>query len=135
MFKLQACGPVIVRLALSLVFLSFSYLQFSNPGMWGGVVPKFVSAMVGGNAGLIVSLNAWFELLAGLMLIIGFHTRAVALLLALHLFGIASSFGFSPIGIRDFGLAFATLSIFFTGMDVWCLDQKFTKKAEPVSNI
>ena len=125
--KYSAYAPVIVRIALGILFVWFSILQFTNPPMWTGFVPQFVANLLG-DAHLVVIINAWFELVAGLMLIAGFQTRIVSLLLALHLFGIAGSIGLKPLGLRDLALSFATLSITFAGADVWTLDRWFVRK-------
>ena len=140
MDKLRPYGLVVARLGMGAVFLCFSYYQFSNPGMWTGFVPHAVSGIFGGNAYMLVLFNAWFELVAGTALIIGIQTRIVALLLALHLFGIAGSIGISPLGVRDIGLAIATFAVFFNGPDTWSLDQKLfrrqeTKTGEKISDI
>ena len=110
------------------VFMFFSYYQFSDPSAWTGYVPHSITALFGGNATMLVLLNAWFELVAGLSLLAGFQTRIVSLLLALHLFGISATIGISPLGIRDLGLAVATLSIVFAGPDLISIDGKFAKK-------
>ncbi len=131
MEKYSKYAPVVLRIAISLVFLYFGTSQLMNASKWIGFMPDFVSAMFGGNAVLLVHINGVFEVIAGLCLIVGFQTRIVALLLGLHLIGIASSIGFSPLGVRDFGLSFATLSIFLNGADVWCLDEKMKSRTSP----
>ena len=133
--KMRPYAPVVVRVGMSLIFLMFSWFQFSNPSMWTGFVPSGVSGIVGGNAALLVLLNAWFELIFGLALLAGLQVRAAALLLAAHLLGIAVTIGFSPLGVRDLGLAVATLSIFFAGPDIWSVDSRFSKpQTLPVFN-
>jgi uncharacterized membrane protein YphA (DoxX/SURF4 family) len=131
MKNISSYGPVLLRVAMSLVFLWFSTNQFMHPSVWVGVVPVWAASLVGGTQ-TVVFLNAWFELIAGLMLLIGFHTRIVALLLGLHLIGIAGGFGLSAIGVRDWGLCLATLSIFFNGVDMWCFDRRFHRDFEAI---
>jgi uncharacterized membrane protein YphA (DoxX/SURF4 family) len=127
--RIQPLAPIIIRLGMGVVFLFFSYYQFSDASAWTGYVPHAVVALFGGNATMLVLLNAWFELIAGLSLLAGFQTRIVSLLLALHLFGITATIGISPLGVRDLGLAVATLSIAFAGPDTISIDKKFAKKA------
>jgi uncharacterized membrane protein YphA (DoxX/SURF4 family) len=129
--KIRPYGAVILRLGMGLVFVCFSYYQFSNPSMWMGFVPHTVVNYFGGNATMLVLLNAWFELVAGLALIVGIQVRTVSLLLAAHLFGIAGTIGISPLGVRDLGLSIATFSVFLAGPDVWSLDRYFLKRANP----
>ncbi|MGC9605148.1 MAG: DoxX family protein [Minisyncoccia bacterium] len=128
--KIQPYGAVILRLGMGLVFVCFSYYQFRNPSMWTSFVPQSVSGLLGGNATMLVLLNAWFELVAGLMLIAGFQVRTVSLLLAAHLFGIAGTIGISPLGVRDLGLSIATFSVFLAGPDIWSLDRYFLNKVD-----
>ncbi len=128
MNKYSHLGPAILRIGMALVFLYFGTSQLMSAAKWIGFVPHFVTAMVGGNAVLLVHINGIFELIAGLCLLVGFQVRTVALLLGLHLIGIAGSIGWSPLGVRDYGLAIATLSIFVGGADLWCVDRKFINK-------
>ena len=121
--KSEEFAKPVLRVSMGLVFLWFGPQQISNPGAWTGFVPAFTSFL--GNPENLVIGNAIFELIFGAFLIIGLYTRLSAILLSLHLFGIAISIGITPVGIRDLGLALATLAIFLGGKDKYCLDKKF----------
>ncbi|HLC73373.1 MAG TPA: DoxX family protein [Candidatus Nanoarchaeia archaeon] len=130
MKNLDQYGKPLLRIVLSLVFLWFSISQFTAVDKWTGLVPEFIVNM-GISAKTVILANATSELIFGVLLLFGIFTRLAAFILALHLFGIASNFGFSnPNGIRDFGLAFATLSVFLNGTDKLCLENKFKKKKQ-----
>lgn len=120
-------GTIILRISLALVFLYFGVMQIMDPGAWSGFVPErfHVSGISANN---IVIFNGFMEIVLGTFLIVGLYVRFAAIVMSLHLFGIAFSIGFSPLGIRDFGLAFATLALFFLGADKYTVDHKFTKK-------
>ncbi len=120
-------GKIILRVSLALVFLYFGIMQIRDPGAWSGFVPDrfHVSGISANN---IVIFNGFMEIVLGTFLIVGLYVRFAALVMSLHLFGIALSIGFSPLGIRDFGLAFATLALFFIGADRYTVDNKFAKK-------
>lgn len=118
---------IVIRLALAVLFIWFGFLEGHNPSMWTGFVPHWVSNMFGGNSTMLVYMNAWFEIVAGLCLLSGFQVRIVSVLLALHLFFIAGSIGFGPLGLRDFTLSFAMLSVAIAGSDTWSVDRKFEK--------
>lgn len=133
MNKISSYGPILVRVAMSLVFLWFGANQLMHAASWTSVVPGWAAAAFGG-ASTVVLLNGWFEIVAGLMLLAGFHTRVIALLLGLHLIGIAGGFGLSALGVRDWGLCLATLSIFFTGPDIWCIDRKLSRDFAPIQS-
>jgi uncharacterized membrane protein YphA (DoxX/SURF4 family) len=87
-----------------------------------GYLPDFLLSL--DYADKIVMLNGFFELIFGILLIVGYFTKWVALILSLHLFSITLSLGYNDIAIRDFGLALVTLSIFLGGADKWCLDMR-----------
>jgi len=117
----------LLRIAMSLVFLYFGFQQVYSPDNSTGFVPELLTSTII-TANNIVILNGIVELSLGLFLIIGLYTRFASLILALHLFGISFSLGFTPLGVRDFGLSFATLAVFLNGPDQYTLDAKFAKK-------
>lgn len=122
-------GPVILRVALALVFLSFSIMQLWSPENWASYVPSFLIKGILTPV-ILVLTNAYLEMIFGTLLLFGLYTRLSSLILGLHLIGITLSVGFNAVGVRDFGLAFATLSLFFTGAPHWSLDAYFEQKHE-----
>lgn len=119
--NLSKYSPVVLRVAMSLVFLWFGSQQLMHAEKWTSFVPAFVTLLP---AVKLVILNGWLEVVLGVFLLVGFHVRIVSFILAVHLFGIAGTMGFSAIGIRDFGLSLATLSVFLAGADFLCIDKK-----------
>lgn len=117
----------VLRISLALVFLYFGFQQISAPDNWAGYVPGFLtsSLLLAEN---IVIMNGIVELTLGIFLLVGLYTRISALVLGVHLIGITLSIGVTPTGIRDFGLAFATLALFLLGPDEYTLDKKFSRK-------
>lgn len=122
--KYSNYAPIVLRLALSAVYVWFGVSQITNSGMWTGLVPAWATDTTGMNALTIVHLNGIFEIVAGTLLAIGFYVRPIATLLAVHLFTITSHLGLTAVGVRDFGLSFATLSIALAGDDELCLSKK-----------
>ena len=119
--RLQRYAPVLLRLGMSAVVLWFSLQQFFNAEAWTAYVPDSVVTLSHLSAVTLVYFNALFELVFGIMLLIGWQTRIAALLLALHLFDIMWVVGYGEIGVRDFGLALATLVVFMNGSDPFCV--------------
>jgi uncharacterized membrane protein YphA (DoxX/SURF4 family) len=113
MTKSQTIGITVLRTALAFVFLWFGFSQLSNAVQWTGFVPAFATKFL--PAGTLVLMNGLFEVGAGVFLALGIWTRFVAFILGLHLLLISSSLGFSAIGVRDFGLSFATLALALLG--------------------
>jgi uncharacterized membrane protein YphA (DoxX/SURF4 family) len=125
---MQKTAPIVLRIGMALVVLWFGVQQLLDPSIWTGYLPTWTSSLPIG-AVTFVLLNGWFECTFGLLLIAGFYTRFVALLLSLHLYGIAATLGLGELGVRDFGLATGLLSVFFYGQDVWSVDTFFSKKS------
>jgi uncharacterized membrane protein YphA (DoxX/SURF4 family) len=124
MIKLERYAKPVLRIGMGLVFLYFGYQQLTNTALWTGFVPDFALAF-GFAAEKIVLINSFFELSFGVLLLLGLFTRIVSFVLALHLFVISFSLGFNDLGVRDFGLAVATLVVFLNGIDDWCLDRNW----------
>lgn len=119
--KLTVFAPTVVRVGVSLVFLWFGSSQLGDVQAWTAWLPAWTAALpMSGET--LVRLNGSFEVLFGILLFLGFYIRPVALLLALHMFQIAFMVGYGEIGVRDFGLAMATTSVFFYGADRFTLD-------------
>lgn len=124
--NLRTVAPAIVRIGLALVFLWFGYTQLQNPEVWVGFLPLWILAAPVTPTTLIM-FNGMFEIVFGVALLGGIYVRVVALLLALHLFGIAYAAG-GDIGVRDFGLAMATFGVFCFGADAFSLEHYLRKR-------
>lgn len=121
--KAKALAPVILRYALTLVFVWFGTNQLINASAWVRLVPEWATVF-GMSAETVVHLNGMFEIIAAILLGAGVYVRLVASVLALHLFVITTHLGFTPVGVRDFGLSFATLSVALFGPDKYCFSYK-----------
>jgi uncharacterized membrane protein YphA (DoxX/SURF4 family) len=113
----------ILRFGFALVFVWFAVSQLSNPEKWISFLPDFVKALPI-SAIAFVKINALFELVSASLLLLGAWTRIAALLLSVHLLGIALSIGWNPTGIRDFGLAIGVLAIAVGGAGSFAIDNK-----------
>lgn len=121
--KMKSLAPAVLRIGLSLVFLWFGTQQILHTDMWTSLIPASLVSISGISASFWVNFNGAFEIVFGICFLFGYFTRITALLLALHMFDITFVVGYSSVGIRDFGLAVATLSAFLHGVDVWSLDK------------
>jgi uncharacterized membrane protein YphA (DoxX/SURF4 family) len=125
--KLNAWAPVVVRVGVSLVFLWFGSQQLLHTSEWVGLIPDWVPSLSGLTAATLIHFNGAFEIVFGICLLVGYFTRISALLLGLHMLHIMTIVGYNDIGVRDFGLAMATISVFLHGMDKLCLDSRLTR--------
>ena len=119
---MQKYAPLVVRIAMSVVFLWFGVNQLIQPDMFMGYLPNFL--LQSDYAQMAIYANGLAEVILGTMLIVGFYTKAAALLLSLHLLSIIITLGYNDIAVRDLGLMLTTFSIFIGGGDEWTLDKK-----------
>jgi len=112
----EEIGVYILRLGLVVVFLYFGISQILDQSKWIYFVPDrflnfYISEILKSK---LVFINGIFDVVIALSLISGLFIRIFSFLGFIHLFSITIfSLGFEPSGIRDLGLAFAILSLFF----------------------
>lgn len=128
---MKESGPVVLRVAVSLVFLWFGFQQITDTSSWVRLVPEFVTSISGLSAAILVHLNGALEIVLGLCLLAGFFTRVSALILALHMIHIIVAVGYGPTGVRDFGIMFATLAVFLYGPTRFSVDAHLESKKSP----
>jgi uncharacterized membrane protein YphA (DoxX/SURF4 family) len=123
-YFIEFYAPAVLRYGMAAVILWFGLSQLFNASQWIAYIPDSITSLTGLSATTLVYFNATFELIFGLLLVFGWQTRIVALLLALHLFDIMYTVGYGEIGVRDFGLAIATLVVSMNGKDALSIQQK-----------
>lgn len=119
-------APIFVRYGVGIVFLLFGIDQTFSPESWFSWLPIWTLDLPISQLTFITVLGI-FNLIVGVLLIVGFLTRIAALLGSLHLLGVIISLGYNDISIRDFGLFLASLSIIFHGEDKWCLSNRLRR--------
>ena len=129
MKMLKPFSPVVLRIGIAAVFLWFGFDQFIHTTDWIGYVPQSIRDILHLSPTTLVYMNGLFEITFGLALFLGFYTRFVAFLLALHLMDITFIVGYSSIGIRDFGLSIAVIAIWLNGRDFLSLDRYMSGSA------
>lgn len=115
---------VIIRISLALVLLWFGIDEVLNPEAWFGYIPIGLSQILPISNDIFITLSGIFEIIVGIMLLVGLYTRIIALIVALHLFFIIISVGYNDIGVRDFGLMAMSISLIFSGSGVFSWDNK-----------
>lgn len=117
----------IIRIGLALVLLWFGIDEIINPENWFGYVPAWIVSILPFSLKLFIISNGIFEILIGALLLIGFKTRIIAFISALHLLSITLSVGYNDIAIRDFGLTLMAVSLIFSGSGILSLNNKIKK--------
>lgn len=126
MIKTHTYAPVVLRIGMALVILWFGVQQIVDVDSWVAYLPSWTAGLPVSQADLVY-FNGAFEVVFGVFMLIGFYTRFVSLILALHLFHIASMVGYGAIGVRDFGLAIATTAVFMYGKDAFSIDSHLSR--------
>ena len=111
-------GHAIIRYGVALVFLIFGVWQLIDPASWLGYVPPFVPL----DTMVAVYLNGLVDVILGIMLALGFFTRIVAIVAAVHLIAISVVLGFNDVAVRDYGLVIVLVGIAMHGPDDLCLE-------------
>ncbi|MCM2326031.1 MAG: DoxX family protein [Candidatus Woesearchaeota archaeon] len=119
-------APLILRVSLAFVFLYFGIRQLMMPQDFIYWLPK-EAEMIPIQPEMLITLNGIFEVIFGSMLIIGLFRRISSFLLGMHLLAITATIGFTEIGVRDFGLAMATIVIAMIKEDRYSLDYRLRK--------
>ena len=128
MNKLKLFSPVLLRVGIAAVFIWFGISQLQDARSWVDYVPQFIVSISFMSATTLVHLNGIFEVVFGAALLLGFFTRFAAFFLALHILDIMFIVGWNAIGVRDFGLAVATIAVWLNGSDFLALDRFYRVK-------
>lgn len=123
---LQRFSPIVLRLGLTALFLWFGISQLIAPNDWVAWVPQWVPDFTHMDAKMIVLLNGGFEVIFGILMLLGFFVRWAALILGLHLLSIAFELGYGDIAARDVALAICCFALALYGNDDWALQRKFS---------
>lgn len=123
---LQRLSPLVLRLGLTALFLWFGLSQVFFPNDWISWVPTWVPDFSHMDARTIVLLNGGFEVVFGVLLLLGIYVRFVVLLLGLHLLSIAYELGYGDIAARDVCIAIACFALSLHGNDDWSIQKKFS---------
>jgi len=107
---------------LALVLLWFGIDQIVNTENWFGYIPHSLSTTLPINFENLIIFNGIIEIIFGTLLLIGFYTRIIAFIVALHLFSVTITVGYNDVGVRDFGLTMMAISLIFSGAGVSSLD-------------
>ena len=117
---MQKYSQLVLRVGLAFVFLWFGYSQVTGPDDWVRLIPEFITNMTGLSAKTFVLINGGFEIIAGILILLGIFTRVVAFLLFLHMISVVldlvgvfgtEGLSLSATAVRDIGIATGCLSL------------------------
>ena len=114
-------GVALLRYTIVGVFLYFGLSQLFSPADWVDFLPEIATTLPIAPQTLIL-MNGSFEVLFALALLAGAWTRVASALLGVHLLIIGINLGWTSVGVRDLGLAVATISLVLLGPDAWTID-------------
>jgi len=102
--------------------------EILNPENWFGYIPSWIYSILPFSLQTFIFLNGIFEIMIGILLLLGVYTRIVAFIATLYLLVISLSIGYNDIAIRDLGLTMMAISLIFSGAGTFSLDNKIKKK-------
>ncbi len=102
-------------LGLAFVFLYFGIDKFIHPSLWIGWIPDWMNGLWKINADTWLKVIGGTEIAIGIGLVIPIRLlRQIATIgAALHLAGILTQVGWNDVGVRDIGLLFMAMALFF----------------------
>lgn len=110
----------ILRFSIAFLLLWFGWQQFFNAEAWLVFLPAWTGYLpIPGET--LVQINGWFEIMAGIFLIIGVYTRVIAWVVGIKLIIMAAEIG-GAIGVRDAVLGVVILALALAEPDKWTLD-------------
>jgi len=119
-------SAILLRFSMAGVFLWFGLMQLTDASTWIGFLPEWLG-YIPVSSEVIVQVNGWLEIVLAIAMLSGVWTRVAATILGTHLMGIAIMVG-GATGVRDAGLALATLSLVLANVDSWTLDSVLIKR-------
>ena len=115
----------IIRIGLALVLLWFGIDEIINPQNWFGYFSQWLALPF--SLETFFLLNGIFEVIIGILLLMGLYTRVVAFISAFHLLAVTIALGYNDVAVRDFGLTLMAVSLVFSGAGVLSLDNRKSK--------
>lgn len=125
--KYHWLAPILLRAGVAVVFLIFGIDKFFHVNAWLAYVPPWLVLFIPLDLTLFMHIQGGIEAVLGFLLLIGFWSRTVSFLCALHLAGIIVAVGYNEITVRDFGLFMATLALSLREQGKWSIDSLLKK--------
>lgn len=102
-------------LGVAFVFVYFGVDKFFHPLVWIGWLPTWMNGLAGLDKSIWLNIIAITEIIIGIMVLIPVRgvRKVVVLLAALHLTGILTQTGWNDIAVRDIGLLFMTMALWY----------------------
>ncbi len=112
----HALAPVVLRVGLGFVFAYFGWSGITEPENWAGLVPDWIISIASPET--LVRIHGIFELIGGVLLVMGVRLGIVSGLLFLNLLHTVFLLSSGPIIVRDVGILSGLLSLFLANLPV-----------------
>ncbi len=109
-----------LRIGLGLGFVYVAVHMLSDPQSWLGFIPNWISKLI--DPRIFLSLHSGFELILGILLLIGVFPKITSLLSFFDMFAILIFYGVDSVTFRDFGLMMASLALFLLSREKTKID-------------
>ncbi len=105
----------VLIVGVAIVFLYFGIDKFMNPFVWLGWLPAWMDSFAG------LGKHQWLKIIGGIEIAVGlgvlmpfdFIQKLAAFIATIHLAAILTQTGLNDIAVRDIGLMFMTLALWF----------------------
>lgn len=108
-------STLLVRLAISFIFIVFGIWEILVPAYWAPFVPKFVITVF--NPAFAARIHGLILLVLGVLILISFRKRIVSALSSTVMLGVVFSVfafqGFTDLLVRDIAIFLCSLSLLF----------------------
>lgn len=101
----------ILRIGLSITFLWIGILILKNPEAWGGYLQPWAEKLLPVSIAQTMTVTAILDIVIGVFLLVNFLPWLVALISAIHLFGVFAVSGITDITVRNIGLLAGMLAL------------------------
>ena len=118
-------GTLFARIGIAAIFLWFGIDKFVHTANWIGWVPNWMITLIPISIEKFMYVQGAVEILAGILLGIGYKVRLASCLAVITLLGVELAMlgtGQTETMLRDAGLLAASLSLLMTGSDCLSLD-------------
>lgn len=111
--SLSGQSSLIARLGLAAVFFYAGVSAVLQPADWIGFIPNSLASLVPFSRELTLQLHSYFEIVLGIIILIGWQRKLLGIIAALDLTAILVLNGINAVTFRDLGLIALALTLIF----------------------
>lgn len=119
---------LIIRIGIGFIFFYFGIDKFFHTSAWMNWIPPKLVFLLPFSGQVFIYILGVLEIVLGLFIFIGFLTRISSFIASLMLLAIIISVGFNEVSARDITILASTVSLIFSGSNVFCIDNLIRRR-------